>query len=448
MNRNRTLLGVVGIIAAAVIVYFGFMSPQPANADLQATIGTVAKHQNEQISDEDVVLAGEETSDWSDDPVVIDAMASILERATIAQRSYAFLALGRQERADALLGASPELKSAVLGKVSYKQQVSAFNRVEKADADAMLGRMKLKKAEFDALSLDRQAKALAQLGAKDRANVLGRVEMKSQLAAVAKADPAVHSEILGRATKHELARAFMASPELNRVEMFNALPLNQRQEMMGKVYLKSSNILLQRATPIEVENLRAEMSDKNAADLFGASSVHDQLVWAGRAVKTSPDAFATLGRAHKADVLGRLFLNATPQMKVAFFRAQPADVQTELMGKMNIKKDAWATMELGAQAKALAGLDLGRQAKMLARANKADVVNLARHADPDIQKEFVGGLSRVEKSNALRLGASSREIQDALGRKPAIRQAVFAEIPADVQIRIMGRMVRSESLNQ
>ena len=59
MNRNRTLLGVVGIIAAAVIVYFGFLNPQPADEDLQATIGTVTKHQNEQISDADVVTMSE-----------------------------------------------------------------------------------------------------------------------------------------------------------------------------------------------------------------------------------------------------------------------------------------------------------------------------------------------------------------------------------------------------
>ncbi len=448
MNRNRTLLGVVGIIAAAVIVYFGFLNPQPADEDLQATIGTVTKHQNEQISDADVVLAGEESTDWSDDPVVIEAMASILERATIAQRSYAYLAMGRQARAEQLLAANPEIKSAVLGKVAKAEQVAAFNRMEVAKQGELSGRMNLKIADFRGLNLDRQAKAIAQLGAKDRASILGRVEMKAQLAAVAKSDPNVHADILGRASKHQLARAFMASPELNRVEMFNALPLNERQQMMGKVYLASSNNLLQRATPIEVENLRNQMSDKNAADLFGASSVHDQLAWAGRAVKTSPGQFATLGRAHKAEVMGRLYMQATPQQKVAFFRSQPADVQTELFGKMSIKRDDWATLELGAQAKALSGLGLERQAKMMARVNKAEVLSLARHADPAIQKEFAGGLSRVEMSQALKLGATSREIQSALGRKPEIRNAVFSQIPADVQIRIMGRMVRTQSLDQ
>ena len=448
MNRNRTLLGVVGIIAAAVIVYFGFLNPQPADEDLQATIGTVTKHQNEQISDADVVLAGEESTDWSDDPVVIEAMASILERATIAQRSYAYLATGRKARSEALLGASPEVQAAVLGQVAKAEQVAAFQRMEVAKQEELAGRMNLKVADFRGLNLDRQAKAIAQLGAKDRASILGRVEMKAQLAAVAKADPQVHSEILGRASKTELARAFMASPQLNRVEMFNALPANERQQMMGKVYAASSNNLLRSATPIEVENLRQQMSEKNAADLFGASSVHDQLVWAGRAVKTSPDAFSTLGRTHKAEVMGRLYMQATPQQKVAFFRAQPAEVQHELLAQTPAKPHAWATLELGAQAKALSGLGLERQAKMMARVNKAEVLSLARTADPAIQKEFIGGLSRIEKSQALKLGASSREIQDALGRKPAIRNAVFSEIPADVQIRIMGRMVQTESLNR
>ena len=448
MNKNRSLLGVIGVVAAGIIIYFGFFYPQPADEDLKATIGTVSKHQNEQISDEDVVLAGEETTDLTDDPVVVEAMASILERATIAQRSFAYLAAGRQARADILLGATPEMKAAVLGKVSFAEQVAAFNRVEKADRAAMLGRMNLKEAEFKGLNLERQAASIAVLGAKDRAEVLGRVAMKDQLAAVAKADPKLHSELLGRAEKHQLARVFMAAPELNRVEMFQSLPLNERQALMGKVFVNSSNTLLQRATPVEVENLRNQMSDKNAADLFGASSVHDQLVWAGRAVKTSPTSFEMFGRAQKHEVMGRLYLAATPQQKVAFFRAQPANVQTELLGKMAINKDAWTTMELGAQANARAALSLERQAKMRALVEKAAVIDLARHADPAIQKEFLGGLNRVEMAHSLRLGASSREVHDALGRRPEIRAAVFSQIPADVQLRIMGRMVRTEALVQ
>ena len=271
MKNNRSLLGIIGIIAAAVVIYFGFFNSAPSGDDLQATIGTVAKHQNEQISDEDVVLAGEETTDWSDDPVVVEAMASILERATIAQRSAAYLAAGRQARADLLLGANPEIKSAVLGKVAKADQIAAFGRVEKSVQQDLFGRMNLKEADFGAMSVEKKVAALDNLGAKDRAMILGRVDKNIQLGAVAKADPAIHSDLLGRADKHQLARVYMAAPELNRVEMFQSLPLNERQSLMGKVFVQSSNSLLQRATPVEVENLRNQMSEKNAADLFGAS---------------------------------------------------------------------------------------------------------------------------------------------------------------------------------
>ncbi len=446
MKSNRSLLGIIGIIAAAVVIYFGFFNAPPSGDDLQATIGTVAKHQNEQISDEDVVLAGEETTDWSDDPVVVEAMASILERATIAQRSSAYMAAGRQARADLMLAASPEVKSAVLGKVAMADQVAAFKRVEKDAQQAMFGRMNLKEADFGAMSVEKKVSALNILGAKDRAMILGRIDKNIQLGAVAKASPAIHSDILGRASKHELARVYKASPELNRVEMFQSLPLNERQSMMGKVFVQSSSSLLQRATPIEVENLRNQMSEKNAADLFGASSVHDQLAWAGRAVISSPNSFDMLGRAQKHETFGRLFLGASTKEKVAFFRAQPVDVQNDLQGRMNIKKAVWAEMDLNAKAKALSSLSLERQAAMLARVEKSAVIDLAGRADAAIQKEFTGGLSRVEMANALKLGASSREVHDALGRKPAIRNAVFAEIPADVQVRIMGRMVKANSV--
>jgi hypothetical protein len=217
---------------------------------------------------------------------------------------------------------------------------------------------------------------------------------------------------------------------------------------MGKVFVESSNSLLQRATPVEVETLRTQMSEKNAAELFGASSVHDQLAWAGRAVKTSPNSFDLLGRMQKQETLGRLFLGATAKEKVAFFRVQPVDVQNDLFGKMAIKQEAWAEMDLNAKAKALSSLSLERQAAILARVDKAAVIDLAGRADKSIQKEFIGGLSRVEMANALKLGASSREVYDALGRTPEIRNAVFAEIPADVQIRIMGRMVKESALNE
>lgn len=443
MKNNRSLLGVIGIIAAAVIIYFGFFNTQPAGEDLQATIGTVAKHQNEQISNEDVVLAGEETSDWSDDPVVVEAMASILERATVAQRSFAYLATGRTTRTNLLLAAGQEVQSAVLGKVALDEQIAAFHRVEKNDQQAMYGRMNLDQAAFGAMSKEKQAAALGNLGARDRASILGRVDMNIQLGAVAKANPNLHSEILGRASKQELARVYMTTPELNRVEMFQSLPLNERQSLMGKVYVNSSSSLLQRATPIEVENLRNQMSEKNAAALFSASSVHDQLAWAGRAVKTSPGSFDLMGRVQKHDTMGRLFLQATAKEKVAFFRAQPVDVQNDLYGKMAVTRDTWGSMDLNARAKALSGLSLERQAAILARVDKGAVIGLAGRADPAIQKEFIGGLSRVEMSNALKLGASSREVHDALGRAPAVRNAVFAEIPADVQVRIMGRMVRT-----
>ena len=189
MNRNRSLLGIIGIIAAVVVVYFGFFYSQPADEDLQATIGTVDKHQNEQITDEDVVLAGEETADWSDDPVVVEAMASILERATIAQRSFAYLAVGRQDRAKMLMAAGPEAKSTVLGKVAHAEQVAGFNRLERADRQAMYARMGTKEADFGAMTVAKKAGALSALDAKNRGEILARVARKAQLEAVAKADP-------------------------------------------------------------------------------------------------------------------------------------------------------------------------------------------------------------------------------------------------------------------
>jgi len=445
MNRNRNLLGIIGIVAAAVIIYFGFFYTQPEGDDLKATIGTVTKHQNEQITNEDVVLAGEETTDWSDDPVVVEAMASILERATIAQRSFAYLATGRKARSEMLLGAASKTQSPVLGMVDKAEQVIAFERLEMADQKAMLARANTKQDLYGAMSMEKKIATFHLLGAKDRAAILKRVSLDAQMGALAKSSAERHSEILGRASQLQLARAFTASTQLNRVEMFKALPLNERQSLMGKVWVESGNTMLQRATPVEVENLRNQMSDQNAADLFSASSVSDQLVWAGRAVLSSPTSFE-LGRAQKTDTWGRLYLQATPGQQVAFFRAQPVDVKNDLHGKMSISREAWDRMDLNAKAKALSSLSLERQAAMLARIDKNVVLDLARRANLAIQQEFLGGLSRIERANSIKLGASSSEVSQALGRHPEIRNAVFAEIPTDVQMRIMGRMVQTDGL--
>jgi Mg/Co/Ni transporter MgtE len=447
MSKNRSLLGVIGVVAAAVVIYFGFFYPAPSGDDLKGAIGTVAKHQNEQITSEDVVLAGEESTDWSDDPVVVEAMASILEQATVAQRSFAYLSVGRQERTSLWLGATAKTKSSILEKVSKTEQVAAFERMEKVDQQSMFERMNIKREVFGAMSVEKKISAFGTLGAKEREAILGRVSIHAQMEAVAKADPSVHSEILGRASRHDLARVYLASPELNRVEMFKSLPLNERQDLMGKVWLKSSSHMLQRATPVEMEHLRNEMSDQNAANLFGASSVHDQLVWAGRAVKTSPASFE-FGRVQKQDTFGRMFLQATPQQKVAFFRAQPTDVQNDLYGKMSIKREAWGDLDLNAKAKALSRLSLEHQAAILSRVNRAAVIDLARHAERTIQKDFIDGFSRVEMAKALRLGASSREVQLALGRHPQIRNEVLGKVSMEKQVAFMGRMVRTESLIQ
>ena len=54
----RTLTGVA--IAVAAVVYFGFFFPPPPGDDVTGTIGAVQKYRAEQMSDDDVVLAGEE----------------------------------------------------------------------------------------------------------------------------------------------------------------------------------------------------------------------------------------------------------------------------------------------------------------------------------------------------------------------------------------------------
>ena len=47
MKKNQTILLGIGIVAAAAVVYFGFLYPPAENGELQGAIGTVQKHQTE-----------------------------------------------------------------------------------------------------------------------------------------------------------------------------------------------------------------------------------------------------------------------------------------------------------------------------------------------------------------------------------------------------------------
>ena len=186
------------------------------------------------------------------------------------------------------------------------------------------------------------------------------------------------------------------------------------------------------------------MSEKNAADLFGKCSVHDQLAWAGRAVKTDPSGFGAFGRASNRECFGRLFLHATSQQKVAFFRAHDADVQKELLGKMAISQKNWEDMDLNAKAKALSDLSLERRASLMDRASKARSWTWpAARMSPSRSNSWAA-------SRGLRWLAQSRwEPAVAKSTRPWAGSRRFAtpyskKLRPRSRSRIMGRMVRNE----
>jgi hypothetical protein len=60
MGKRKAILATVVIVAIAAVVYFGFFFPPPRGEDLSGTIGAVRQYRAEQITDQDVVLEGQE----------------------------------------------------------------------------------------------------------------------------------------------------------------------------------------------------------------------------------------------------------------------------------------------------------------------------------------------------------------------------------------------------
>ena len=61
MGKTKAILAGVVVVAVAAVVYFGFFFPPTSGENVTGTIGAVQKYRAEQMSDEDVVLAGEES---------------------------------------------------------------------------------------------------------------------------------------------------------------------------------------------------------------------------------------------------------------------------------------------------------------------------------------------------------------------------------------------------
>ena len=119
MKKNQSVLWGIGIVACAVIVYFGFVDPITNEDDLKGTVGAVKKHQTEQIQNADVVLAGEAAPATYTTQEVIAAKAALLERAST------------QDLGVVLRTATPKELGDGFGRVSVDALARAFETLEK-----------------------------------------------------------------------------------------------------------------------------------------------------------------------------------------------------------------------------------------------------------------------------------------------------------------------------
>ena len=152
MKKNKSVLWGIGIVAAAVIVYFGFVYPPTNEGELSGTVGAVKKHQTEQIQSDDVVIAGENAGTTATTQEVIAAKAELLERASVSDQAAAFQRATRSEQLGLVGRASIKDCAGLWGRASDVEKVDMFGRCDKDFQAATLGRVSIAQADWGRMS--------------------------------------------------------------------------------------------------------------------------------------------------------------------------------------------------------------------------------------------------------------------------------------------------------
>ncbi len=191
-KKNRSFVMGGAILAVIAVVYFAFFYPPVTGEDAKGTIGAVQKYRAEQITEKDVVLEGEQSTEPTETDQTLSTDQPTLEMQEMVEAMAGVLAaLGDAKdfgrgRAEALADAQAALGSyqtalKIAGKEGARERLSALSAVEARIGVVAKTLATYRGAAKSAMSLAKESldRALRTLAKNERQGRVSRREMSA-----------------------------------------------------------------------------------------------------------------------------------------------------------------------------------------------------------------------------------------------------------------------------
>jgi len=173
MSRNRLLVGGLVIVAALVIAYFAFVYPPVSKEDTSGAIGVANKYRNEQITDKDVMLKGQEEAAAAAFALMSpEEKAAMFDRTTSDLQKSVFATAPTEMTSKLIARADNAVFSRYWAGLAKEDRIAMFEAAAKPTQDAILKSCNMTLAQYSQLSqAEKQDKVMGRLSEANMARV-------------------------------------------------------------------------------------------------------------------------------------------------------------------------------------------------------------------------------------------------------------------------------------
>lgn len=427
MSNKRMYVGSAGVVAVAIFIYLGFFATNPTGEDVSGTINSVQKYQTDQISDADVILAGEEN--------ILDELAELVDHATIEEKSD-MLGKATKEMTISIMGrADKRIAADLWGKMDKADQVASFNAMT-TEKEVLLGRANMTFATFNRMDVEKQALALQGATVEEKNEMFNRAPQRAKLAAFERMDMQGRAHLMQGASVRERAMLAGRAPQVTRQAILARMDMQGRMNLVKTASLQGRAAMFNRAADIDKEVMLQGATIEEKAALYGRLDLQDQINAAmGRMVATRE--FSALGRASNIEV-ENVFALASPKMTAEMYGRLTKEKQDAMLGRLSLTREEFGKMSLEKQAHTLQGAKTEDKQNMLGKADFEEIYGLMGRLSLADWKGILGSMSLNEKADSF--GRVDRKIQmTALGRTPEIQATMLGRAQAKTVDNVLNR---------
>lgn len=427
MSNKRMYVGSAGLIAVAIFIYLGFFATNPTGEDVSGTINTVQKYQTDQISDADVVLAGEEG--------IIDELAELVDHATIEEKSE-MLGKASAEMTVSMMGrADKKFLADLWGQMEKADQVASFNAMT-TGKEAVLGRTGMTMATFNRLDVEKMALALQGASVEEKVEMFNRTPNKARLAALQRMDMQGRAHLLQGATIRERAMLARNATPATREAILGRMDLQGRMNLVKTASEHGRVAMFNRAAEIDQFSMMQGATISEMVALYGRLDLQDQINGAMERIQATRE-IGDLGRASNVEA-ENVFALASPKLAVELYGRLDKAKKDLVLGHMSLTSEDFGKMSLEKKAEALQEAKPQAKVEMLGKAEFQEAFDLMGRMKLADWKGYLGRLD--DNARADSWGRVDKKIQmTALGRSPEIKAAFMARASAKTVDNVLGR---------